>query len=60
MIAVCSSATHQRLTLIVGVDYWMREQIIAGDPDYALERILQMTEETGQVRNAGDDGIRLG
>ena len=32
----------------VDVDYWMREHIIAGDPDYALERILQMTEETGK------------
>ena len=32
----------------VDVDYWMREQIIAGDPDYALEGILQMTEETGK------------
>ena len=32
----------------VDVDYWMREQIIAGGPDYALERILQMTEETGK------------
>jgi alkanesulfonate monooxygenase SsuD/methylene tetrahydromethanopterin reductase-like flavin-dependent oxidoreductase (luciferase family) len=32
----------------VDVDYWMREQIIAGDPDYALDRILEMTEETGK------------
>ena len=32
----------------VDVDYWMREHIIAGDPDYALERILQMAEETGK------------
>ncbi len=32
----------------VDVDYWMREQIIAGDPDFALERILEMTEETGE------------
>lgn len=32
----------------VDVDYWLREQIIAGDPDYALERILGMTEETGK------------
>ncbi len=32
----------------VDVDYWMREQIIAGDPDYALERIIEMTEETGK------------
>ncbi len=29
------------------VDYWMGEQIIAGDPDYALDRLIQMTEETG-------------
>ncbi len=32
----------------VDVDYWMREQIIAGDPDYALERVLEMAEETGE------------
>ena len=30
------------------VDYWMEEQIIAGDPDHALDRIIQMTEETGK------------
>ncbi len=29
------------------IDYWMNEQIIAGDPDYALDRILRMVDETG-------------
>lgn len=31
-----------------GFDYWMGEQIIAGDVDYATERVLEMMEETGE------------
>ena len=30
------------------IDYWMSDQIIAGDVDYALERLLAMVEETGE------------
>ncbi len=30
------------------LDYWMSEQIIAGDVDHALERLLSMVEETGE------------
>ena len=29
------------------MDYWLEEQIIAGDPDEALRRLLQLIEETG-------------
>lgn len=29
------------------MDYWLEEQIIAGDVDYVLQRLLQMIEETG-------------
>ncbi len=32
----------------IDIDYWMQEQIIAGTPDFAFERVLQMTEETGK------------
>ena len=38
----------------------MSEQIIAGDVDYALERLLAMVEETGRVRHARRNGLRLG
>ena len=31
-----------------GIDYWMSDQIIAGDVDHALDRLLAMVEETGE------------
>ena len=30
------------------LDFWMGEQIIAGDVDHALERLLAMVDETGE------------
>jgi hypothetical protein len=30
------------------IDYWMKEQIIAGDVDYALDRLLGVIDEAGQ------------
>ena len=30
------------------IDFWMSDQIIAGDVDYALDRLLAMVEETGE------------
>ena len=29
------------------MDYWLREQIIAGDVDYALDRLLGLIDEIG-------------